>query len=70
MPEANKSSPSETDKPSTASAETASTIQNAEEAQQEEKHTQVSSADEAKTKADNDARSLLGLAYESSDSED
>uniref|UniRef100_A0A7C8Z572 Uncharacterized protein n=3 Tax=Opuntia streptacantha TaxID=393608 RepID=A0A7C8Z572_OPUST len=70
MPEANKSSPSETDKPSTASAETASTIQNAEEAQQEEKRTQVSSADEAKTKAENDARSLLGLAYESSDSED
>lgn len=69
-PEANKPSPSETNKPSTANAETASTIQNAEKAKQEEKLTQLSSKDEAKHKADNDARSLLGLAYESSDSED
>lgn len=69
-PEANKPSPSETNKPSTASAETALTIQNAEKAKQEEKHTQLSSKDEAKHEADNDARSLLGLAYESSDSED
>lgn len=69
-PEANKPSPSETNKPSTASAETASTIQNAEKAKQEEKFTQLSSKDEAKDKADDDARSLLGLAYESSDSED
>ena len=69
-PEANKPSPSETNKPSTASAETVSTIQNAEKAKQEEKLTRLSSKDEAKHKADNDARSLLGLAYESSDSED
>ncbi|KAJ8433301.1 hypothetical protein Cgig2_012869 [Carnegiea gigantea] len=58
-PEANKPSPSETNKRSTAGAETAS-----------EEKLQLSSKDEAKHKADNDARSLLGLAYESSDSED